>query len=96
MIFGTPNKKGPASAGPFRLCSLPSELPTGGPHVVGLQLGAVSGLMERTASLNGPTDRRDGGGGADIEMVLVDGGHTVPKGWAGWMADWFESEPAVR
>ncbi len=36
------------------------------------------------------------GPGAEVELVLFDGGHAVPKGWAGWLADWFEDEPAVR
>ncbi|WP_152615832.1 alpha/beta hydrolase family esterase [Leisingera sp. ANG-M1] len=40
--------------------------------------------------------RWDCGPGATIELVLFDGGHSVPKGWAGLMADWFEAEPAVR
>ena len=47
----------------------------------------VDGLLRRSW---------DCGAGAEIELVLFDGGHTVPKGWAGWMADWFENEPAVR
>ncbi|MCF6432358.1 polyhydroxybutyrate depolymerase [Leisingera sp. MMG025] len=40
--------------------------------------------------------RWDCGPGAEIELVLFDGGHTVPETWAGLMAEWFEDEPAVR
>ncbi|AHD00534.1 alpha/beta hydrolase family esterase [Leisingera methylohalidivorans] len=40
--------------------------------------------------------RWDCGPGARIDLVLFDGGHTLPKGWAGLMADWFEDEPVVR
>lgn len=59
--------------------------------------GCTSHAPDRAWSEDGLLRRRwDCGPGADIEMVLFDGGHTVPKGWAGWMADWFESEPAVR
>ncbi|WP_409996937.1 alpha/beta hydrolase family esterase [Leisingera daeponensis] len=36
------------------------------------------------------------GAGAGIELVLHEDGHLVPDGWPEWMADWFESEPAVR
>ncbi|KIC37175.1 alpha/beta hydrolase family esterase [Leisingera sp. ANG-M7] len=48
---------------------------------------STGGLMRR---------RWDCGPGADIELVLFDGGHMVPKGWAGLMAEWFEDQPAVR
>ncbi|MEK0163198.1 alpha/beta fold hydrolase [Phaeobacter sp. A36a-5a] len=33
------------------------------------------------------------GTGADIDVVLFDGGHRVPEGWAAWLADWFEDRP---
>lgn len=33
------------------------------------------------------------GGGGDIDLLLFDGGHQVPAGWANWMADWFETDP---
>ncbi|PCJ05335.1 MAG: polyhydroxybutyrate depolymerase [Rhodobacteraceae bacterium] len=36
--------------------------------------------------------RWDCGAGADIEFILYPGGHTVPKGWADLMLDWFEKE----
>jgi len=41
----------------------------------------------------GDTLRRrwDCGAGADIEFALVPGGHSVPKGWAKLMLDWFEA-----
>ncbi|WP_333846559.1 alpha/beta hydrolase family esterase [Phaeobacter italicus] len=32
----------------------------------------------------------DCGEGRDIELILVPGGHSVPKGWGNWMLDWYE------
>ncbi|OED50068.1 polyhydroxybutyrate depolymerase [Rhodobacteraceae bacterium (ex Bugula neritina AB1)] len=52
---------------------------------------------DRAWSANGLMRRRwDCGPEADIGLVLFDGGHRVPKGWAGLMADWFETRPALR
>lgn len=59
--------------------------------------GCVSHAPGKAWAEDGHLRRRwDCGPGADIELVLFDGGHSVPKGWAGLMADWFEDEPAVR
>lgn len=57
----------------------------------------ASHAPDRAWSAGGLMRRRwDCGPGADIELVLFDGGHTVPKGWAELMAEWFEDQPAVR
>ncbi|UWQ77699.1 polyhydroxybutyrate depolymerase [Leisingera sp. S132] len=57
----------------------------------------ASHAPDRAWSANGLMRRRwDCGPGADIELVLFDGGHSVPRGWAGLMAEWFEDQPAVR
>ncbi|WP_036798021.1 CE1 family esterase [Leisingera caerulea] len=59
--------------------------------------GCTSHAPDRAWREDGQLRRRwDCGPGAEIEMVLFDGGHALPGGWAGWMADWFEDEPAVR
>jgi polyhydroxybutyrate depolymerase len=36
---------------------------------------------------------RDCSPGAELELALHPGGHTVPAGWAGLVLDWFESAP---
>ncbi|NVK13978.1 MAG: polyhydroxybutyrate depolymerase [Rhodobacteraceae bacterium] len=57
----------------------------------------ASHAPDKAWSANSLMRRRwDCGPGADIELVLFDGGHSVPKGWAALMADWFEDQPAVR
>ncbi|WP_254604106.1 hypothetical protein [Leisingera sp. ANG59] len=59
--------------------------------------GCASHAPGRAWSTNGLLRRRwDCGPGAGIDLVLFDGGHTVPKGWAGLIADWFEDQLAVR
>nr|WP_259959013.1 PHB depolymerase family esterase [Leisingera caerulea] len=59
--------------------------------------GCTSHAPDRAWREDGQLRRRwDCGPGSDIEMVLFDGGHALPGGWAGWVADWFEDEPAVR
>ncbi|MBY6065953.1 polyhydroxybutyrate depolymerase [Leisingera aquaemixtae] len=59
--------------------------------------GCASHAPDRAWSAEGLMRRRwDCGAGADIELVLFDGGHTLPEGWAELMADWFEDLPAVR
>ncbi len=57
----------------------------------------ASHAPDKAWSANSLMRRRwDCGPGADIELVLFDGGHSVPKAWAALMADWFEDQPAVR
>ncbi|WP_052257725.1 alpha/beta fold hydrolase [Leisingera sp. ANG-DT] len=57
----------------------------------------TSHAPDRAWSADGLMRRRwDCGPGADIELVLFDGGHTLPKSWAELMAEWFEDQPAVR
>lgn len=57
--------------------------------------GCVSHAPERSWSQDGLLRRRWGcGPGSDLELLLFTGGHSVPEGWAGWMADWFEKLPA--
>lgn len=57
----------------------------------------ASHAPDRAWSTEGLLRRRwDCGPGAEIELVLFDGGHSVPEGWAELMADWFENLPAVR
>ncbi|UWQ84913.1 alpha/beta hydrolase family esterase [Leisingera caerulea] len=59
--------------------------------------GCTSHAPDRAWREDGQLRRRwDCGPGAEIEMVLFDGGHALPGGWAGWVADWFEDETAVR
>lgn len=59
--------------------------------------GCSSHAPDKAWSEDGLLRRRwECGPGAEVELVLFDGGHKVPKGWAGWMADWFEDQLAVR